>query len=82
MSKIIFSDLDATLLRDDKTISPRDMESIHRAIRQGHKFVVATGRSFESALAVTESLKLDLPGCYIASYNGGQIYDCLSRKVI
>lgn len=82
MSKIIFSDLDATLLRDDKTISTQDMESIQRAIRQGHKFVVATGRSFESALAVTKSLKLDLPGCYIASYNGGQIYDCMSRKVI
>jgi hypothetical protein len=42
--KILFTDLDGTLLTDDKRISETDMRSIRAMIDAGHKFVMTTGR--------------------------------------
>lgn len=44
MYKVIFSDLDGTLLNDDKSISKRNLEAIAKAKEKGAKFVVCTGR--------------------------------------
>lgn len=82
MSKIIFSDLDGTLLCDDKSISEGNRTAIRRATEQGHSFVIATGRPFESAKIVSDSLGLNTEGCYIVSYNGGHVYDCYREKVL
>lgn len=82
MSKMIFSDLDGTLLCSDKSISPKNKWTIEEALRQGHSFVIATGRPFESALQISDMLGLNQQGCYIVSYNGAHIYDCYAKKVI
>ena len=82
MSKIIFSDLDGTLLCSDKSISEGNRAAIDRATRAGHSFVIATGRPFESAKMVSDSLGLNGDGCYIVSYNGGHVYDCYRKKVL
>ena len=82
MSKIIFSDLDGTLLNDDKQISTGNREAIRRATRAGHSFVIATGRPFESAKKVSDSLGLNEEGCYIVSYNGAHVYDCYRQEVL
>lgn len=82
MSKIIFSDLDGTLLCDDKTISNGNREAIRKATRAGHSFVIATGRPFESAVQVSDSLGLNEEGCYIVSYNGGHVYDCFRKQIL
>ncbi|MGE5559128.1 MAG: HAD family hydrolase [Bacillota bacterium] len=47
--KIIALDLDGTLLKDDKTVSARDMEALHRCLEAGKKVVIATGRAYRSA---------------------------------
>lgn len=44
MYKAIFSDLDGTLLNDEKKISVRDLEAINKAKEKGVKFLVCTGR--------------------------------------
>ncbi len=82
MSKIIFSDLDGTLLDDKKQITPQNREAILRATKAGHSFVIATGRPFESARKVSDSLGLNTPGCYMVSYNGAHVYDCFQKKVL
>lgn len=82
MSKIIFSDLDGTLLCDDKSVSPLNRAAIEQATTHGHSFVVATGRPFESAKLINDALGLNYDGCYIVSYNGAHIYDCYRKKVI
>lgn len=82
MRKIIFSDLDGTLLSSDKSISAGNREAINRATAEGHSFVIATGRPFESAKMVSDSLGLNGEGCYIVSYNGGHVYDCYHKKVL
>jgi hypothetical protein len=82
MKKIIFSDLDGTLLCDDKSISEGNRQAIDRATAAGHSFVIATGRPFESAIQIAEALGLTGAGCYIVSYNGGHVYDCCQKKVL
>lgn len=82
MSRIIFSDLDGTLLRDDKTVSEKDAEAIRAMTAAGHSFVIATGRPFDSAIRISDALGLNTAGCYMVSYNGGHVYDCCRREVL
>ena len=44
MYKVIFSDLDATLLNDDKSISKKNLDAIAYAKSKGVKFLLCTGR--------------------------------------
>ena len=74
--KILFTDLDGTLLDDNKDISQRDFDAINGMIAQGHKFVVTTGRPLVSAKRIAEKYGFVQPGFYLVSFNGGLIYDC------
>jgi len=74
--KILFTDLDGTLLDDNKDISQRDFDAINGMIAQGHKFVVTTGRPLVSAKRIAEKYGFVKPGFYLVSFNGGLIYDC------
>lgn len=80
--KILFTDLDGTLLDDSKNITPENTEAIRRALQEGHKIVVATGRPLAGALPVIRTLRLEQEGCYAITYNGGLIYDCYSKNII
>lgn len=82
MKKIIFSDLDGTLLTDDKQISPGNRVAIRSMTAAGHSFVIATGRPFESAYKISEELGLNGEGCYIVSYNGSHVYDCYRKRAL
>ncbi len=73
--KILFSDLDATLLNDKKEIEADTMAANDRMLCQGYFFVACTGRPLASARAVAKRYGLDRKGCYITAYNGGVIYD-------
>lgn len=81
-TKILFTDLDETLLTSSKEVSPSDLASINSIVEHGHKFVVATGRPLYSALKLSEMLGFIRPGFYIIASNGGIVYDCTSRKVL
>lgn len=81
-SKILFVDLDATLLCDDKTISKKNREAIQKMLEQGHYFVIATGRSVESGRIVVKELGLTMPGCYMIAFNGAVIYDCSADRIL
>ena len=54
--KMIVTDLDGTLLKNDKTISKNTIEAINELRMRGHKFVIATAsvstlsRNFFAAL--------------------------------
>ena len=78
--KILFTDLDGTLLDSGKSITPANLDAIDRMIRQGHKFVIATGRPMQSAIQISRRYGWTGEGYYIASYNGGLIYDCNEDK--
>ena len=81
-TKILFSDLDGTLLDDEKRVSVEDLRSINRITKMGHRFVIATGRPIYSAKIVAKELGLYREGIFIAASNGGLLFDCGSEKII
>lgn len=82
LTKILFTDLDGTLLNDERNISYQNKQAIQKALNQNHKVVVTTGRPLPSALRLIEELGLTKEGCFAITYNGGLIYDCGSKKAI
>ncbi len=80
--KALFSDLDGTLLNDQKEIEESTRAAISGMLKQGHIFVLCTGRPLASAKRVAGQFGLDTPGCYIAAYNGGVLYDPVQDHII
>ncbi len=80
--KILFTDLDGTLLNDEKLISPGNQAAIDELLAKGHAIVISTGRSLPSALMLAERLGFSGEGCYVIAWNGGQIYDLYHQKTI
>lgn len=80
--KILFLDLDGTLLNDQKEITPGNRQAIDQALALGHRIVVTSGRPAKSSLAQAERLGLAGEGCYVIAYNGGVVYDCSSRQIV
>lgn len=80
--KILFTDLDGTLLNSEKNISPEDLKAIEQLTASGHKFVISTGRPIQSAVKIAQKYGWSGEGYYISSYNGGLIYDCSNNEAI
>lgn len=69
---ILMTDLDGTLLTDDKQILPVDLEAIERFRAGGGLFTIATGRGYSMAKHIADKLRLDCPAVV---YNGAAVYD-------
>ena len=81
-TKILFLDLDGTLLNDRKELTDGNRAALERAIAAGHHAVIASGRPLKSVLAQAARFGLDGPGCYAIAYNGAVIYDFTKREQI
>lgn len=81
-TKMIFLDLDGTLLDDEKNIPQANRKAIDSALAAGHKVLICTGRPLSSAIKLLPVFGLDKPGCYAITYNGGLIYDAGVKKSI
>ncbi|MBR4530549.1 MAG: HAD family hydrolase [Lachnospiraceae bacterium] len=80
--RLFFTDLDGTLLTDDKRIGERTRQALTDFSEAGGAFAVSTGRALESAMAVQKQLGLFYPRMYLIAYNGAQIYDCDRKETI
>jgi hypothetical protein len=80
--KLLFTDLDGTLLTDEKTILDCDMEAIEDMLSRGHKLVLCTGRPLTSAKQLAQKYGFDKPGFFLVSFNGGLIYDYATEQSI
>lgn len=76
MYRLIVSDLDGTLLRDDHTLSEYTKAVIHRVSEQGIDFMLATGRIFGGARQFARELKLNTP---ILACNGALIKESAGK---
>ena len=56
--KILFIDLDGTLLTDTKEITQENLRAIQKATELGHAIVVTTGRPLYSTVRQVEKLGL------------------------
>ena len=76
---LICTDLDGTLLRNDKTISRENSEAIEYFKREGGYFTFVTGRMYFTARSLYEMVKPNAP---IGCINGGGIYDYEREKYL
>ena len=74
--KILFLDLDDTLLNQEKKITAGNKAAILAALSSGVRIVICTGRPLTGAAPILASLSLTRPGCYAICCNGTQIRDC------
>ncbi|GEN57615.1 hypothetical protein GCM10012290_22150 [Halolactibacillus alkaliphilus] len=79
MIKLIASDLDGTLLKEDGSISTATVEAIRKAEASGILFMAATGRSYLSAKKAIEKAGLNVP---ILCMNGANVYDEHHQRII
>lgn len=76
---LICTDLDGTLLKNDKTISVENSEAIEYFKREGGYFTFITGRMPYYAIESYNTVKPNVPfGCI----NGGGVYDGARRKYV
>ena len=80
--RLLFLDLDGTLLNDAKEITEGNRQALERTLQRGHGVIIATGRPLKSALAQAKRLGLDKPGCYTIAYNGAKVYDWAKETAI
>lgn len=93
-AKILFTDLDGTLLTTDKKVSKELRKKLIDMIKGGHSLALASGRPINSILEVLswldikdEVIKLKekdsgTGGIYATAYNGAVLYDCIEDKPI
>ena len=81
-TKIFFTDLDGTLLNDEKRITKKTFLTLKAWCEAGHKLVLCSGRALDSILHVFETLDLTFPGVYLVGCNGGEIYDCSKKELL
>lgn len=79
-SKTLYvTDLDGTLMRDDKTISETTASIINNLINDGMLITYATARSIRSASVITKEIHFQLP---VITLNGTIFVDPQTNKEI
>ena len=76
---LITTDLDGTLLRKDKSISPKNKEAIEYFKKNGGLFTFITGRP---PVIVGDIYNEVRPNAPIGCFNGGGIYDVAKKEYI
>jgi Cof subfamily protein (haloacid dehalogenase superfamily) len=76
--RLLALDIDGTLLRTDKSLSPRTRAAVDAARARGVHLVLVTGRRYPSARRVAEELGGDVPlvlhnGALIVEVDGGDV---------
>ncbi|MBT2599047.1 MULTISPECIES: Cof-type HAD-IIB family hydrolase [unclassified Oceanobacillus] len=74
---LIAVDLDGTLLKDNKTISSRNKNTLHQAMNDGHIVVIATGRPHRASINYYHELGLKTP---MVNFNGALVHHPLDAS--
>lgn len=81
--RILFSDIDGTLVTDDKSMTSLNRAALDRFLESGGIFSISTGRALSGASRLMQHLGFqNRQGCYIMAYNGGQIYDAFHGETL
>ena len=76
---LIATDLDGTLLADDKSISTENKNAIEYFISEGGYFTITTGRSIQGVKSIVNQI---MPNAPIVLFNGSAVYDVKTDKFI
>jgi Cof subfamily protein (haloacid dehalogenase superfamily) len=81
--KILFSDIDETLVTTDKRLTDENRAAINEFLNAGNVLAITTGRALSGALNLIRTLELfSKRNTYLCAYNGAQIYDLFSGKTL
>ena len=80
--KVLALDLDGTLFNSEKMISLRTKKVLIQMQKEGHVLVLASGRPTPGVLPLVNELEMADYGGYVLTFNGGQIVDCRTGRVI
>ena len=78
-TSLIVSDMDGTLLANDKSVPEGNRRAIKRAREKGIRFSICTGRIQTMTEFYLKELKLDTP---VITANGAVIWDPVSKKIL
>lgn len=76
---LLATDLDGTLLSDDKSISEENKNAIEYFMSEGGHFTITTGRSKHGIDSILERIKPNSP---IVLFNGSAVYDINKDKIV
>ncbi len=79
--RLLSTDLDGTLVTEDKRVTERTKQAVKALIRCGGTVVLSSGRPSYGVWHVAKELGLPELGGYILAYNGGELLDCKSGRV-
>jgi Cof subfamily protein (haloacid dehalogenase superfamily) len=69
--RLVVSDVDGTLVRKDKSLSPQVIAAVHRLRAVGIPFTVISARPVSGVMPLLAPLDIDLP---VAAFNGGVLF--------
>ncbi len=76
---VLFSDLDGTLLNDQRQLSRENLEAITEFVSQGGRFGVATGRMERTTLFNFPELPINTPSIF---FNGALVFNTQTREQV
>ena len=82
MIRVIAMDMDGTLLNSQKKISSRTREALLKAEEAGIILILASGRPTSGLMTFAKELKMEQYHGLLVSYNGSQVVDCTTGKVL
>ena len=80
--KILFTDLDDTLLNREMNISEENQDALARAAAAGVKIVICTGRAVFSMEHYLEPLHLQGDDMLAICLNGAAVYNANTKKLV
>lgn len=78
MVRLIFSDIDGTLINSNFKVTPKTRQGIKQIVAQGATFVPISARMPEAITPIMEQIGID---SYIISYNGALIQDMQQKTI-
>ncbi len=78
--KAALFDLDGTLLRSDKSIGPKTVKAVHKAVASGWYIAIATGRHPKSAQRYLEQMGVLTPKTLAVCFNGSALINVFDYK--
>lgn len=80
--RMVFSDMDGTLLKSASELSEKNIEMVGKAVDQGVEFVICTGRGVYGVERFLEKLNLlGRPG-YVICQNGATVYNLENMEMV
>jgi len=79
MLKLVATDLDGTFLKNDKSISAENIDTLHALGEKGIVRVIATGRNLKKTVEV---ISQEIPFDYVVFSSGAGVYDRRNDKLL